>query len=59
MTDTSDLTASLPSIGVATADEEPRYEPLTGGVSSEIWRVDLRRGPICVKRPLPKAPGRD
>jgi len=54
MTDTSDLTASLRSIGVATADEEPRYEPLTGGVSSEIWRVDLRRGPICVKRPLPK-----
>jgi aminoglycoside phosphotransferase (APT) family kinase protein len=29
-------------------------EPLTGGVSSDIWRVDLPSGPICVKRALPK-----
>ena len=28
--------------------------PLTGGVSSDIWRVDLASGPICVKRALPK-----
>ena len=28
--------------------------PLTGGVSSDIWRIDLARGPICVKRALPK-----
>ena len=27
---------------------------LTGGVSSDIWRIDLPRGPICVKRALPK-----
>jgi aminoglycoside phosphotransferase (APT) family kinase protein len=27
---------------------------LTGGVSSEIWRVELARGPVCVKRALPR-----
>jgi len=27
-------------------------EPLAGGVSSDIWRVDLARGPVCVKRAL-------
>ena len=26
--------------------------PLTGGVSSDIWRVDLPAGPVCVKRAL-------
>ena len=29
-------------------------ERLTGGVSSDIWRIDLPAGPICVKRALPK-----
>ena len=24
-------------------------ERLTGGVSSDIWRIDLPSGPICVK----------
>jgi aminoglycoside phosphotransferase (APT) family kinase protein len=27
-------------------------EPLTGGVSSDIYRVDLPSGPVCVKRAL-------
>jgi aminoglycoside phosphotransferase (APT) family kinase protein len=31
-----------------------RGERLTGGVSSDIWRVDLPAGPICVKRALAK-----
>ncbi len=29
-------------------------QPLSGGVSSDIWRVDLPTGPICVKRALPR-----
>jgi tRNA A-37 threonylcarbamoyl transferase component Bud32 len=29
-------------------------ERLTGGVSSDIWRIELPTGPICVKRALPK-----
>jgi aminoglycoside phosphotransferase (APT) family kinase protein len=32
----------------------PAGEPLVGGVSSDIWRIDLRGGPICIKRALPK-----
>jgi aminoglycoside phosphotransferase (APT) family kinase protein len=28
--------------------------PLTGGVSSDIWRIDTAAGPLCVKRALPK-----
>jgi aminoglycoside phosphotransferase (APT) family kinase protein len=28
--------------------------PLAGGVSSDIWRIDLASGPICVKRALSK-----
>ena len=32
----------------------PSFERLTGGVSSDIWRVDLARGPVCVKRALAK-----
>jgi aminoglycoside phosphotransferase (APT) family kinase protein len=27
---------------------------LTGGVSSDIWRIDLASGPVCVKRALAK-----
>nr|WP_294523105.1 phosphotransferase [uncultured Rhodopila sp.] len=32
----------------------PSGEPLCGGVSSDIWRIDLPEGPICIKRALPK-----
>jgi 5-methylthioribose kinase len=52
--ETAALTASLRNLGLAAKDEEPRYQALTGGVSSQIWRVDLRSGPVCVKRALPK-----
>jgi aminoglycoside phosphotransferase (APT) family kinase protein len=34
--------------------EPLRAIALGGGVSSEIWRVDLPRGPVCVKRALPR-----
>jgi len=40
--------------GLARADEVPAVESMTGGVSSDIWRVDLSRGPVCVKRALPR-----
>lgn len=35
-------------------DPNPLFTPLTGGVSSDIWKVDLDDGPICVKRALSK-----
>src|SRR5215470_1157505 len=28
--------------------------PLTGGVSSDIWRIDTDNGTVCAKRALPK-----
>jgi hypothetical protein len=40
--------------GLARAGEVPPVEALTGGVSSDIWRVDLSRSPVCVKRALPR-----
>ncbi len=36
--------------GLAAADEWPHSQELTGGVASDIWRLDLGRGPVCVKR---------
>jgi aminoglycoside phosphotransferase (APT) family kinase protein len=46
--------AFLRKHGLAAADEVPPATALSGGVSSDIWRVDLRTGPICVKRALPR-----
>jgi tRNA A-37 threonylcarbamoyl transferase component Bud32 len=48
------LMASLCRLGLLAAGETPRFTPLPGGVSSDIWRVDLADGPICIKRALPK-----
>jgi aminoglycoside phosphotransferase (APT) family kinase protein len=36
------------------AGERARWTPLSGGVSSDIWRVDLPGRSICVKRALPE-----
>jgi aminoglycoside phosphotransferase (APT) family kinase protein len=38
--------------GLLAAGETPVAEPLTGGVSSDIWRVELRGKSIVVKRAL-------
>jgi aminoglycoside phosphotransferase (APT) family kinase protein len=38
--------------GLARAAETVGLQPLTGGVSSDIWRVDLPGRSICVKRAL-------
>jgi len=38
--------------GLADDGETPDFVELTGGVSSDIRRADLRRGPVCVKRAL-------
>ena len=46
------ILAFLRAAGLAGANENPPAEPLTGGVSSDIWKVDLPGGAICVKRAL-------
>ncbi|MFF3332761.1 phosphotransferase family protein [Streptomyces sp. NPDC002888] len=38
--------------GLATDGDTPIWTPLTGGVSSELWRVDLADRSICVKGAL-------
>jgi len=56
------LSASLPEpvlrflreARLATPGESPRAVALSGGVSSDIWRVDLASGPLCVKGALPR-----
>ncbi|HUL05614.1 MAG TPA: phosphotransferase [Candidatus Acidoferrum sp.] len=54
MTPAADLVATLDRLGLVAAGERLRFTPLPGGVSSDIWRVDLPAGPICIKRALPK-----
>lgn len=45
---------ALAGLGLLGSEDTPRFTRLSGGVSSDIWRVDLARGPVCVKRALPK-----
>ena len=45
--------AALRELGLTSA-ARLAGEPLAGGVSSDIWRVDTEQGPVCVKRALPK-----
>jgi len=44
---------ALRELGLA-GPQPLRGSPLTGGVSSDIWRIDTATGPICAKRALPK-----
>jgi Ser/Thr protein kinase RdoA (MazF antagonist) len=49
----SELDAFLQRAGLAQPGTEATWTPLTGGVSSDIWRVDLGDGrALCVKRAL-------
>jgi len=45
---------TLRALGLASPSDLITGEPLTGGVSSDIWRVDLPDGPVCAKRALAK-----
>jgi len=54
VTPAADLVAALGRLGLLGAGERPRFTPLPGGVSSDIWRIELRAGPACVKRALSK-----
>lgn len=40
--------------GLAQRHEHGDWTPLTGGISSDIWRVNLKSGTLCVKRALGK-----
>ena len=46
--------AFLRGSGLVAPGEIPEAAALAGGVSSDIWKVELRSGPACVKRALPR-----
>jgi aminoglycoside phosphotransferase (APT) family kinase protein len=48
------LVDAIGRLGLVPAGAAPAMTPLTGGVSSDIWRVDLPDGPVCIKRALPR-----
>jgi len=48
------LCAALQRMGLAGPEESVLGTPLDGGVSSDIWRIDLADGAVCIKRALPK-----
>jgi 5-methylthioribose kinase len=48
------ISASLLRLGITQPNEAITLSPLTGGVSSDIWKVQLSSGVVCVKRALPQ-----
>ena len=50
----NELVDVLRRLGLVEAGAAPRLTALAGGVSSDIWRLDLATGPVCIKRALPK-----
>ena len=51
----AEILGGLRAMGLLPPGAAAEGEPLAGGVSSDIWRVALPgRGPVCVKRALPK-----
>lgn len=49
---TDEILTVLRDADLISDTERPVPVPLTGGVSSDIWRIDTARGPVCVKRAL-------
>ena len=50
----TELLEAVDRMGLLASGDKPRMTALAGGVSSDIWRLDLARGTVCVKRALPK-----
>jgi aminoglycoside phosphotransferase (APT) family kinase protein len=53
-TDHAALADALGRMALLAPGETFTAETLSGGVSCDVWRVDLAGGSICVKRALPK-----
>ena len=54
MGDKSEIRELLAALGLLTSGDSIGIEPLTGGVASDIWRVDVGDRSVCVKRALAK-----
>jgi aminoglycoside phosphotransferase (APT) family kinase protein len=48
------IAAALQRMGLIGSHETPRCRPLEGGVSSEIWLVEIAGRRLCMKRALPQ-----
>lgn len=53
MTADADIVDGLRAAGLV-GEGDVVLEPLTGGVSCDVWKVETPAGPIVVKRPLPQ-----
>lgn len=53
MTADADIADDLRAAGLV-GEGDVVLEPLTGGVSCDVWKVETSSGPIVVKRPLPQ-----
>jgi aminoglycoside phosphotransferase (APT) family kinase protein len=53
-TGAAEIVAILARCGLVPPGATPRLTPLTGGVASDIWKVELGERTIVVKRALPK-----
>ncbi|WP_411341436.1 aminoglycoside phosphotransferase family protein [Sphingopyxis sp. J-6] len=53
MTEEAEIIAGLRDAGL-TGEGDVVLQPLTGGVSCDVWKVETPTGPIVVKRPLPQ-----
>jgi aminoglycoside phosphotransferase (APT) family kinase protein len=49
----AEIIAELRGAGLI-GEGDVALEPLTGGVSCDVWKVETSSGPIVVKRPLPQ-----
>jgi aminoglycoside phosphotransferase (APT) family kinase protein len=54
MSQVPEILDALRRMKVVGANETPPIVPLSGGVSGDVFRVELASGPICVKQALPK-----
>ena len=54
VSEAEEIYAALERMQLIRVGDRPTLEPLTGGVSSEIYRVQLEGQSICVKRALPQ-----
>jgi aminoglycoside phosphotransferase (APT) family kinase protein len=54
LNEAGDIVATLRLLGMVPKGVDPQFRRLPGGVSSDVFRVDLPAGPVCVKKVLAK-----
>jgi aminoglycoside phosphotransferase (APT) family kinase protein len=54
MSEVDDIVAALRRLGIVPDGVSPPLTRLPGGVSSDVYRLDLPTGPVCVKKVLAK-----